>query len=574
MAGAIKVAAAGNSMQYNYVKRPSMNLRKAQMRALGALGVLALAAGPLASGCGDSQSNTQSGGTGGSGGSGGSTVAGTGGTGGSVAGTGGSGGTSGVGTGGTAGTPISAGGATSGSSGTGGGLGGAGTGGVPPAGMGGDAGSVATGGTPPVAGQGGSTAGSAGSAGSGAGSGGEAGWWFSGPRTPPPIGTWPPPNIKLTEVVGTGLEQPTAIAAPRADPTRLYVTEKWGIIRLIKDGVLQTTPALDIRTAVLEGGPQAGNELLHQGKRGLVGLAFHPEYETNGRIFVLYVADQGTVGVYGTAQNQWDDGDMTIAEYKRSTSNPDIFDPTPVAEIVQWDKGNCDQCNQHNGGSLEVDVDGFLWASSGDPPPYTDAGSQDLNNLNGKLLRFDISGATVVGAGNYPGADPYVASIGIRNTYKFSFDRYTGDMYVGDVGEADREEVTVERYGQNNQNHGWPIREGTLEFQPPYTCATCIEPVFDYQHLGAEGSGADNCIIGGYVYRGEAIPGLQGAYIYGDNGSGAIRAIQVQNGALTSQGAHTFPLADVFMGCFGEDAAGEIYVCDYNNRKILRVDAQ
>jgi glucose/arabinose dehydrogenase len=383
--------------------------------------------------------------------------------------------------------------------------------------------------------------------------------------------------------VATGVVQPTAIAAPGADTTRLYVAEKAGRIRLIKNGMLQATPALDMRTAVLEGGPRAGAELAGEGKRGLVGLAFHPNYETNGRIFVLYVADQGEVGVYGTAANMYDDGDMTIAEYRRNATNPDIFDPTPVGIILQFDKGNCSQCNQHNGGSLEVDVNGFLWASTGDPPPYTDAGSQDLRNLNGKLLKFNISGAQVTAAGNYPGADPYVASIGIRNAYKFSVDRYTGDIYVGDVGEGAWEEITVERYGQGNKNHEWPTKEGTAERMGPCTGAACLPPVYDYGHTGAEGApGADNCIIGGYVYRGSAIPALQGAYIYGDNGSGKIRAIRVQNGTML-QGPHDFfPEQNgtrIFMGCFGEDAAGELYVCDYNattpaSSRILRVTAQ
>lgn len=400
-------------------------------------------------------------------------------------------------------------------------------------------------------------------------------WWFNGPRTPPPLGSWPPPALKLTEV--SAAQQPTAIAAPRHDNTRLYFTEKWGAIRLIKDGVLVSEPALDISDAVLEGGPQGstGTELEHQGKRGLVALAFDPNYETNGRIFVMYTADQGIPG-YGTNDhsNLYDDGDMTIESYRRSADNPDKFDPASAELIVQWDKGNCDQCSQHNGGSLEVDVDGFLWASSGDPPPYDAGGSDDPMNLNGKLLKFDISGETVVPAGNYPAGDPMVASIGIRNAYKFSVDRYTGDLYIGDVGENVWEEVTVERYGQGHKNHGWPLREGFQRYRGDCTAENCLEPVFDYEHSGAEGvPGADNCIIGGYVYRGAAIPGLQGAYIYGDYGSSYIRALQIADGQLAQPQPHDTGLR-VFMGCFGEDAAGELYVCDYNGGKILRIDAQ
>lgn len=399
---------------------------------------------------------------------------------------------------------------------------------------------------------------------------------FDGPRTPPELGSWPPPGLKLTEV--SSATQPTAIAAPRCDPSRLYFAEKWGVIRLIKDGVLLDEPALDLREAVLEGGPQGsdGPEMQNQGKRGLVGLAIHPNFEENGRIFVMYTADQGIPG-YGTNDhsNLYDDGDMTFAEYRRSADDPDKFDPEPVSVFLQFDKGNCNQCSQHNGGSLEIGVDGYLWASTGDPPPYDNPGSADLNNLNGKILRFDISGDEVTAAGNYPGADPYVWSIGIRNAYKFSIDRYTGDMYVADVGENSWEEVSVEMYGDGNKDHGWPKKEGFQSFMA-LSCdePNCLEPVFDYGHSGAEGTpGADNCIIGGYVYRGSAIPALQGAYIYGDFGSGKIRAIQVVDGEMLN-GPHDFQGLNSFMGCFGEDAAGEMYVCDYEGGKILRIDAQ
>jgi glucose/arabinose dehydrogenase len=563
-----------------------MNRRPALGRAIGTLSSLVLTTALLASSC--SEAGDDSPGAGATGGTG-MTTGGTGGTG-PTGGTGGTGGSSaGSSAGGTSGgtAPVAG---TSGTAGTGGGVGGAGSGAGGSAsgsagttagtGLGG-AGSGA-GGTPPATG--GASAGAAGSPGGAAGSGGSGGQdtcGFNGPRTPPPLGTWPPPNLTFPDFV-TGVTQPTAIVAPRCgDSSRIYVAEKWGRVRLIKDGVLLPEPALDIRDAVLEGGPQQGSELMNQGKRGLVGLALHPNFAENGRMFVMYVADQGQQGVYGTSQNMYDDGDQTFAEYRRSASNPDVFDPMPVGGMpfLQFDKGTCNQCSQHNGGSLEVDVDGFLWASTGDPPPYSDPGSHDLNNLNGKLLRFDISGDAVTAAGNYPSADPYVASIGIRNAYKFSIDRYTGDVYVGDVGENDWEEVTVERYGQRNKDHEWPSREATAGYMgDPCEGAACLAPVFEYGHTGAEGvPGADNCIIGGYVYRGQAIAALQGTYLYGDNGSGRIRAIQVQDGALVSQQAHTFnpsPAPTIFMGCFGEDAAGELYVCDYNNNKILRVAAQ
>jgi hypothetical protein len=545
--------------------------RRTKLGSASALSALAVTAAMLAASCAGDDAPGNDGPAGGSGGTTGGTT--------SVAGTSPSSGGSAAVMGGSAGSTVGAGGSTGGalpSAGTGGTTsptGGTGAGGTPPtAGVGGTSGAPPASGGTSAAGQGGTEAG--GTAGTGtAGMGGENGWWFNGPREPPLAnGTWPPPAIKLTDVT-MGVTQPTAIVAPRGDRTRLYVTEKWGRIRVIKDGALLPDPALDIRDLVLEGGPQNGAELMNQGKRGLVGLAFHPNYEQNGRIFVMYVADQGQKGIYGTSANIYDDGDMTFAEYRRSTTNPDVFDPQPVGgePFLQFDKGDCDQCSQHNGGSLEIDVNGFLWASTGDPPPYNNPGSQDLNNLNGKLLRFDISGDTVAAAGNYPGADPYVASIGIRNAYKFSVDRYRGDIYVGDVGENNWEEVSVELYGQHNKDHGWPKKEGNHGFMGG--CTGCLDPVHEYNHNGgAEGSGAANCIIGGYVYRGTAIPALHGAYVYGDNGSGEVRAVQVVAGALAGQD-HTFTLPKTYMGCFGEDAAGELYVCDYNNNKILRVDA-
>jgi glucose/arabinose dehydrogenase len=404
----------------------------------------------------------------------------------------------------------------------------------------------------------------------------DAEWWFNGPRTAPPRGSWPPPSITLTPV--STANQPTVITAPPGDPSRLFFAEKRGVIRVIKDGVLLPEPVLDMQATVLEGGPYGatGPEFVGQGKRGLVGLAFHPNYEENGRVFVMYTADQGIPG-YGTVNynNLFDDGDLTFAEFRRSADNPDRFDPAPVSVFLQFDKGSCDQCSQHNGGALQIGVDGFLWASTGDPPPYDNPGAADLNNLNGKLLRFDISGDAVLPAGNYPGADPYVASIGIRNAYKFSIDRYTGDVYVGDVGENSWEEISVERYGDGHKDHEFPKKEGFQSYMA-LSCdgENCLPPVFDYGHTGAEGTpGADNCIIGGQVYRGQAIPALQGTYIYADNGSGKVRAIQVENGQLVN-GPHEFGNLSVFTSCFGENAAGEMFVCDYNGGRILRVDAQ
>lgn len=434
--------------------------------------------------------------------------------------------------------PVGAGGAASAVTGGSGGAG------VTPAGGSGGSNMIAGGG-----GVGGSAGANAGGGPAVSGSGGTG-----GSPLPPPLGSWPPPALELTEVAEA--DQPTAIAASPDDPTRLFFVEKAGRVRVIKDGVLLPAPALDISDQVLEGDPPPGGG----DKRGAIGLAFHPGYAENGRLFVMYAGDQNEPG---HTPGDLDDGDVIIEEYARGAT-ADVFEPEPKALIIRIDKGTCSPCYQHNGGSLEVSPDGFLYASMGDPPPYDDDGAQDLNTALGKMLRYDISQATVTAAGNYPGAAPYVWDIGLRNPYKFSFDRVTGDMYIADVGENTWEEISIERAGEGHKNFGWPMREG----MHGEDCAECVDPVTEYGH-----DNADNAVIGGMVYRGTNIPDLAGTYLYGDNGSGRIRALQAQNGELVN-GPMVLPDLNVKSACFGQDHAGELYVCGYSEGKIFRIDAK
>jgi glucose/arabinose dehydrogenase len=385
-----------------------------------------------------------------------------------------------------------------------------------------------------------------------------------GPGIPPPLGSWPPPALKLTAMAEA--HQATAIAAPPGDATRLFFLEKGGIVRVIKDGSLLPTPALDINTKVLEGDPSGGAENKGAGKRGAVGLAFHPDYATNGRVFLMYVADQGEegYGMGGPANDPRDDGDLTFEEYARGDT-PDVFKPEPTRMVLQIDKGTCGGCYQHNGGSLEIGVDGFMYASTGDPPPYTDPGAADPQSLLGKMLRFDISEPDVKPAGNYPGGNPYVWDIGLRNPYKFSFDRITGTLYIGDVGEGRWEEISIKAYGEAHKNFGWPKKEGTHNYQAG-ACDDCVDPIAEHGH-----NNADNAVIGGMVYRGSKIPELQGTYLYGDHGSMNVRALQVDQGKLVN-GPLVLSGLKVRSACFGQDGEGEIYVCGYTEGKIFRVD--
>ena len=398
-------------------------------------------------------------------------------------------------------------------------------------------------------GQAGSSTG--GSSGSGGAGGSEAGG--TGGVVEPPLGSWPPPALKLTPIADA--DQATAIVAAPGDDTRLFFIEKQGFVRVIKDGVLLPTPALDISAVVLEGDPppSAGD------KRGLMALAFHPQYQQNGRLFVWYARDQNAPG---HTQGDLNDGDIYLEEYGRG-ANPDTFDPTPKGTLITIDKGNCGPCYQHNGASLEIGPDGFLYASMGDPPPYTDPGSQDLSSPLGKLLRFDITQSPPTPAGNYPGAAAFVWEIGLRNPYKFSFDRATGDLYIADVGEDTWEEVSIGLAGEKHRNYGWPMREATHGTP----CAECVEPVTEYGH-----DNADNAVIGGMVYRGQAIPELQGTYLYGDNGSGRVRALQAKAGKLLQE-PMILPDLHVMSACFGQDNQGELYVCGYSEGKIFRIDA-
>jgi len=317
-------------------------------------------------------------------------------------------------------------------------------------------------------------------------------------------------------------------------------------------------PALDISSKVLEGDPPPGGG----DKRGAIALAFHPNFTENGRLFLFFAHDAGENGHSGNEDGE--EGAMTLEEYARGANN-DVFNPQATATIASIRKGTCGSCYQHNGGSLELGLDGHLYVSMGDPPPFTDPGAEDPKSLLGKILRYDISGATVKPAGNYPNGDPAVYSIGLRNPYKFSFDRVTGYMFIGDVGENTWEEISIQGPNDAHKNFGWPVREGKHNYRAG-TCNGCIEPIAEHGH-----NNSDNAVIGGYVYRGSKIPALQGTYIYGDNGSGTVRALQVKAGALVN-GPMVMSGLKVGAGCFGQDNAGEIYACGYSEGKVFRFD--
>ena len=360
----------------------------------------------------------------------------------------------------------------------------------------------------------------------------------------------PPPALKLTPVV-TGLSKPIFVTGAPGDSTRLNVVEQTGQVRIVKDGALLNEPFLST-VGVSSSGSGVGSE------RGLLGLAFHPGYQQNGRLFIYYTASAN--------------GAITIREYARSAANPDIASAQPVATLIQISDG-LHAWGNHNGGMLAFGPDGYLYIGVGDGGGAGDPNGhgQDLSTKLGKILRVDVDNHPAPPPGNLPGGDPAIWDYGIRNPWRFSFDRCTGDLYIGDVGQGTSEEVNVEPAGQGHRNYGWNIMEGTGCFGGGNCNMNGLTlPVAEYSH-------ADDCsITGGYVYRGVDIPNLVGTYFYGDYCSNRVRTLVWQNGNLVSQGELTADLQSTNLSgisSFGQDARGELYIADISGT-VYRIEAE
>ena len=339
------------------------------------------------------------------------------------------------------------------------------------------------------------------------------------------------PALRLDEVA-SGLDEPLYVTAPPGDPSRLFVVEQTGRIRVVTGAVLRGAPFLDLSSAVS-----------CCGERGLLGLAFHPDYAVNGRFFVNYTDV---------------DGDTVVAEFMRG-ADPEVADPAPrrVLFTVEQPFAN------HNGGMLAFGPDGLLYVGLGDGGGEGDpfGNAQRLDTKLGKILRIDVDTHPTPPSGNVGGGDPDVWDFGLRNPWRFSFDRATGDLYIGDVGQDSFEEIDVEPRGQGGRNYGWNVTEGLHCFRAA-SCDTAgiTLPVTEYDH----GSG-DCSVTGGYVYRGAAIPELSGRYLYGDFCSNRVRSFVWDGAAATDARELTADLETDVLGAitsFGEDAAGEVLIVD------------
>ncbi len=331
---------------------------------------------------------------------------------------------------------------------------------------------------------------------------------------------------------------PVAITHAGDGSGRLFLTLQSGQVRVFDGGQLLPTPFLDIRRRISNGG-----------ERGLLSVAFHPDYGANGLFYVYYTNLEGSI---------------VIAQYSVS-ANPDVADPT--SEVVRLTIPHPDAAN-HNGGQLQFAPDGCLYAGVGDGGGGGDLpnNAQNPDTLLGKLLRLDpASGLPCAAAPGNPFGDR-IWALGLRNPWRFSFDRATGDLYIGDVGQNSWEEVNVQPAGSaGGQNYGWRRMEGSHCFNPSSNCndGTLTLPIVEYGHTNG------NCsITGGYRYRGTGIPGLAGTYLYADFCSGRIWGATEAGGSWT---ATELLDAGFQVSSFGEDEAGELYVADYGAHAIHRV---
>jgi glucose/arabinose dehydrogenase len=327
------------------------------------------------------------------------------------------------------------------------------------------------------------------------------------------------------QVIASGLSEPLALAAPRNEPNRLYVAEQAGRIRVIVNGRLRAAPFLDIRNLVTSGGEQ-----------GLLGLAFHPNYERNRRFYVQYT-DNG--------------GDTRVVEYR---SNGQRALPGTRRQLFF---GN-DPYGNHNAGQLAFGPDGRLYFSQGDGGSAADPENRAQNraSLFGKLIRIDVNRPT----------RRQIVAMGLRNPFRFSFDRATGDLYLGDVGQGAWEEIDYlprARLG-GLTNFGWDVYEGRATFeQKGLGGGRLVQPIVVLPNP------PHASVIGGYVYRGRALPALRGRYFYTDFYANRIYSLRVRGGRATGVRTESFSANGV--AAFGEDPRGELYVVALSEGRVYRL---
>jgi glucose/arabinose dehydrogenase len=343
--------------------------------------------------------------------------------------------------------------------------------------------------------------------------------------TPASAGTFPDPKAYQWQMIASGLTRPVNLQADGSG--RLFIIEKAGRIRIFQNGQLLDQPFLDISDRV----GSSGNE------QGLLGLAFHPQYSQNGRFFVNYTDNNG---------------DTVIARYQAS-SDPNVADSNSEVKLLGVDQPFAN----HNGGVLAFGPDGYLYAGLGDGgsqgDPYGNA--QNTKVLLGKILRLDVDSVEPYAV---PSDNPFgneVWAYGLRNPWRLSFDKLTGDLYIGDVGQNTWEEIDYLPKGSaGGTNFGWNLREGAHDYNGSAS-SDLTEPVAEYSHQ--EGGCS---VTGGYVYRG-SMPEWNGIYLYGDYCTGIIWGLIHSNDRWQKQLLFD---TDFTITSFGQDENGEVYLVSDN----------
>jgi glucose/arabinose dehydrogenase len=377
------------------------------------------------------------------------------------------------------------------------------------------------------------------------GGGGSAG--STATPLPAPTPTPTPVTLALRQVA-SGLDNPVFLTAPAGDQ-RQFIVERAGRIRIMQQGLLLALPFLDISARVSTAG-----------EGGLLSMAFHPQFATNGQYFIYYSDTVGDI----------------VVERRKVSGNPNMSDPTSALEIIRIAHPGF---TNHYGGLVAFGPDGYLYLGTGDgggagDPPRN---AQNLDRLLGKLLRLDVGAATAGAPYAIPAANPFAGqagkrgeiwAYGLRNPWRFTFDG--SRLVIADVGQDRREEVDVNAVSQGGLNYGWNILEGTR----CYNAASCdstglTAPAYEYDHGEANANGCS--ITGGYVYRGVAIPELAGQYFFSDYCAGFLKSFAASGASVLD--VKDWSVAKVgAVVSFGRDADGELYLINGSGAiyKIVR----
>jgi len=365
------------------------------------------------------------------------------------------------------------------------------------------------------------------------------------------------PTPLTTVFIAGGLTSPVQVTAPPGDASRLFIVEQFTkSIRIVKNGSLLTAPFLFVPAPVMVGGEQ-----------GLLGMAFHPDYANNGYFYVNYTIQPA--------------GATVIERYQVSAANPDAADPNSKFLIMTLPQ----PFSNHNGGMLAFSpVDGYLYIGLGDGGSGFDpqGNGQNLNTKLGKMLRIDVNTPAGVPYAvppsnpfvGMPSVQPEIWAYGLRNPWRYSFDRFTGDLWIADVGQEDYEEVNFQSAASaGGQNYGWKCYEGNA---PLGSCSPSgvTFPIYEYKHSVLPGC----AIIGGYVYRGYQIADLRGSYFFSEWCKSKVYSFRYVSGAVADFQDRTAQLQPAggqynvgTVASFGEDAAGELYIVNYVAGELYQI---